>query len=111
MAEDVDRRPGSPDGRGACDCRNGTHRRRLLCEPGDIEPAVPRIRPYRPTAVLGSYARRAREIDRVILAGFVLGLSTCKVVEGLLPLLVRRSRPPPPAARPRPSTPPPHRSL
>ena len=44
MAEDVDRRLGSPDGRGGCGRRNGTYRRRLLCEPpGDIEPAEPRI--------------------------------------------------------------------
>ena len=50
---------------------------------------VPRTRRYCPTAVLGSYARRAREIDRVILAGFVPGLSTRKVGEVLLPLLGR----------------------
>ena len=48
-----------------------------------------RTRRYCPTAVLGSYARRAREIDRVILAGFALGLSTRKVGEVLLPLLGR----------------------
>ena len=43
------------------------------------------IRLYRPTAVLGSYARRTREIDRVILAGFVLGLPTRRIGEVLLP--------------------------
>ena len=37
------------------------------------------------TAVLGSYARRAREIDRVILPGFVLGPSIRKIGEILLP--------------------------
>jgi hypothetical protein len=36
-----------------------------------------------------AYARRTREIDRVILAGFVLGLSTRKVGETLLALLGR----------------------
>ena len=37
--------------------------------------------------MLRSYARRAPEIDRVILAGFVLGFSTRKVGEILLALL------------------------
>ena len=94
MAEDVDRWLDGPDGRGGGDRRNGTCRRSLLCELGDIELEVPRTRRFCPTAVLGSYARRAREIDRVILAGFVLGLSTRKVGEVLLPLL---GRPVPPA--------------
>src|SRR5262249_55284881 len=39
------------------------------------------------------YARRARAIDRVILAGFVLGLSTRKVGETLLALLGRAVSP------------------
>ena len=43
-AEDVGRRPGSPEGRDGRDRRNGTRRRRLPWEPGDIGPAVPRIR-------------------------------------------------------------------
>ena len=51
MAEDVDR-------------RNGTRRRRLPCEPGDIGPEVRRIRRYRPTAVLCSHARRRRHDQR-----------------------------------------------
>ena len=89
MAEDVDHWLGSPAGRGGRDRRNGTYPRRLLCELGDIELEVPRTRRHCPTAVLGSYARRAREIDRVILAGFVLGLSTRKIGEVLLPLLGR----------------------
>ena len=89
MAEDVDQWLDGPEGRGRGDRRNGTYRRRLLCGLGDIELEVPRTRRYCPTAVLGSYARRAREIDRVILAGFALGLSTRKVGEVLLPLLGR----------------------
>ena len=48
---------------------------------------MPRTR--RPVSVIGSYARRAPEIDRAILAGFVLGLSTRKVGETLLSLLGR----------------------
>ena len=46
---------------------------------------MPRTR--RPVSVIGSYARRAPEIDRAILAGFVL--STRKVGETLLSLLGR----------------------
>jgi putative transposase len=74
----------------AADRRNGYYRRHLLTELGDIELQVPRTRRYSPVEVLRAYARRTREIDRVILAGFVLGLSTRKVGETLLALLGRR---------------------
>jgi transposase-like protein len=73
----------------AADRRNGYYRRHLLTELGDIELNVPRTRRYSPVEVLRAYARRTREIDRVILAGFVLGLSTRKVGEALLALLGR----------------------
>ncbi len=69
------------------DRRNGYYRRHLLTELGDIELNVPRTRRYSP--IIRSCARRTREIDRVILAGFVLGLSTRKVGETLLALLGR----------------------
>lgn len=71
------------------DRRNGHYRRHLLTELGDIELAVPRTRRFSPTEVLRAYARRSAEIDRAILAGFVLGLSTRKVGEVLLALLGR----------------------
>ena len=71
------------------DRRNGTYRRCLLSELGDIELNVPRTRHFCPTEILRGYARRAPEIDRAILAGFVLGLSTRKVGEVLLALLGR----------------------
>jgi len=71
------------------DRRNGHYRRHLLTELGDIELAVPRTRRFSPTGVLRAYARRSVEIDRTILAGFVLGLSTRKVGEVLLALLGR----------------------
>jgi len=58
------------------DRRNGTYRRNLLTALGDIELRVPRTRHYCPTEVLRAYARREGEIDRMIAAGFVLGLST-----------------------------------
>jgi putative transposase len=73
----------------ATDRRNGYYRRHLLTELGDIELNVPRTRRYSPVEVIRAYARRTREIDRVILAGFVLGLSTRKVGETLLALLGR----------------------
>ena len=69
------------------DRRNGHYRRHLLTALGDIELCVPRTRRFSPAAVLHAYARREAEIDRVILAGFVLGLSTRKVGEALLALL------------------------
>ena len=71
------------------DRRNGTYRRNLLTALGDIELQVPRTRHYCPTQVLKAYARREDEIDRMIAAGFVLGLSTRKIGEALLPLLGR----------------------
>ena len=73
VAEDVDRWLSNLDGAAARDHRN------LLSEPGDIELKVPRTR--RPVSVIGSYARRAPEIDRATLTGFVPGLSTRKVGE------------------------------
>jgi len=77
----------------AADRRNGYYRRHLLTELGDIELNVPRTRRYSPVEVIRAYARRTREIDRVILAGFVLGLSTRKVGETLLALLGRSVSP------------------
>jgi len=75
--------------RAEADRRNGTYRRRILTELGDIELSVPRTRTYSPTQVVRSYARRADHVDRMILACFVLGLSTRKVASALLPVLGR----------------------
>lgn len=71
------------------DRRNGSYRRHLLTELGDIELAVPRTRRFAPIAVIRAYARRAAQVDRMILACFVLGLATRKVGEALLPILGR----------------------
>jgi transposase-like protein len=60
-----------------------------LTELGDIELAVPRSRRYSPIEVLRAYARRAEQVDRLILACFVLGVSTRKVAKALLPILGR----------------------
>ena len=89
MAEAVDYWLDSLDGSALRDRRNGFYGRHLLTELGAIELSVPRTRRFCPTAVLKSYARRAPEIDRAILAGFVLGLSTRKVGEVLLALFGR----------------------
>ena len=90
MTEAVDHWLDSLDGLAMRDRRNGCYPRQLLSELGDIELSVPRTRRFCPTGVLKSYARRAPEIDRAILAGFVLGLSTRKVGEVLLALLGRK---------------------
>ena len=80
------------------DRRNGSYRRTLLTGPGDIHLCVPRTRDdlcvprsrrWSPCAALRAYARREAEIDRVILTGFMLGLSTRKLGEALLPMLGR----------------------
>ena len=89
MSEAVDRWLDGLDGSAMRDRRNGCYSRHLLSELGDIELSVPRTRRFCPTEVLKSYTRRATEIDRAILAGFVLGLSTRKVGEVLLALLGR----------------------
>ncbi len=60
------------------DRRNGSYRRHLLTELGEIELAVPRTRRFAPIAVVRAYARRAAQLDRMILACFVLGLSVRK---------------------------------
>jgi putative transposase len=93
MAAAVDRYLDRLEAEDAADRRNGYYRRHLLTELGDIELQVPRTRRYSPVEVIRAYARRTREIDRVILAGFVLGLSTRKVGETLLALLGRTVSP------------------
>lgn len=78
---------------GRQDRRNGAYRRWLLTALGAIELSVPRSRTGSAAEVLGRYARRERTIDRLILACFVLGLSTRKVGEALLTLLGERVSP------------------
>ena len=87
------------DGRGCRSVARQPRRRRRVRSPQRrlspqsaeraIELKVPRTRRYCPVSVIRSYARCAPEIDRAILAGFVLGLSTRKVGETLLSLLGR----------------------
>ena len=79
------------DGRGCRSVARQPRRRRRARSPQSAERAielkVPRTRRYCPVSVIRSYARRALEIDRAILTGFVL--STRKVGETLLSLLGR----------------------
>jgi len=86
----IDRHLAEMAERGAADRRNGSYARRLLTELGEIELRVPRTRAYSALEVVRAYARRAPHIDRMILACFVLGLSTRKVAVALLPILGRR---------------------
>jgi putative transposase len=74
---------------GEADRRNGCYRRWLLTELGAIELAVPRTRTFSALTVVRAYARRAKDVDRMILACFLLGLSTRKVAMALLPVLGR----------------------
>lgn len=69
------------------DRRNGSYRRNLLTELGNIELSIPRTRTISACVVLEKYARRTTRIEHVILAAFVLGLSTRKVGKVLLHLL------------------------
>jgi putative transposase len=74
---------------GQADRRNGCYHRHLLTELGEIELAVPRTRTFSALRVVRAYARRAKDVDRMILACFLLGLSTRKVAIALLPILGR----------------------
>jgi len=89
MAKAIDEHLDQLEADAAADRRNGYYRRHLLTELGDIELNVPRTRRYSPVGVIRAYARRTRELDRVILSAFVLGLSTRKVGETLLSILGR----------------------
>ena len=87
MAVAIDRHLAATAERGQADRRNGRYRRWLLTELGALELAVPRTRTFSALRVVQAYARRVRDVDRMILACFVLGLSTRKVARALLPIL------------------------
>jgi len=69
------------------DRRNGSYSRYLLTELGGIELDIPRTRRYSAAGVIKAYARRSQSVDMMILGCFLLGLSTRKVGEALLPVL------------------------
>ena len=76
--------------RGEADRRNGSYGRWLMTELGEIELRVPRTRRFSALGVVRAYAQRSAPVDRMILACFVLGLSTRKVAVALQPVLGRR---------------------
>jgi transposase-like protein len=72
------------------DYRNGSYLRHLLTEIGDLVIRVPRSRKGFVSRVLEAYKRRSRSVDQLIMACFVLGMSTRKVSTALLSLLGER---------------------
>lgn len=78
---------------GMSDRRNGDYSRHLLTEIGDVLINIPRTRTFIPIKIIEAYARRSREVDRLILACFLLGLSTRKVGEALLTILGEKISP------------------
>ena len=78
---------------GIPDRRNGHYMRHLLTELGDVMISVPRTRTYNPIEIIRAYTRRSQEVDRLILASFLLGLSTRKVGEALLSILGEKVSP------------------
>ncbi len=89
MAATIDRHLERIAELGQADRRNGCYRRWLLTELGMIELHVPRTRTFSALKVVRAYARRAKDVGRMILACFVLGLSTRKVALALSPVLGR----------------------
>src|SRR5512136_2211888 len=72
------------------DYRNGFRIRHLLTEIGDLAIRMPRTRKRFASKILEAYRRRVRTVDQLILACFVLGMSTRKVSTALLFLLGER---------------------
>jgi putative transposase len=87
MARQIGRHLEEMESRGIEDRRNGSYPRNLLTGMGNIEIHVPRTRTFSAVRTLQRYARRTREVDRVILAGFIFGLSTRKVSKALIGML------------------------
>jgi putative transposase len=78
---------------GVSDRRNGSYQRHVLTEIGDILISVPRTRTYNPIEVIEAYSRRSKNVDRLILSCFLLGLSTRKVGAALLTILGEKVSP------------------
>ncbi len=72
---------------GLADRHNGSYPRHLLTEIGDLLLQIPRTRTASAISVLKRFARRVVPVERLILLAFVLGLSTRKVGQALLPIL------------------------
>ena len=87
MTEAIDRHLEEMAARGRADRRNGSFSRWLLTELDCIELHDPRTRRFNPLSIMRAYARMTQHLERMILACFVLGLSTRKVAQALLPVL------------------------
>jgi len=72
------------------DYRNGSYLRSFLTELGDLLLRIPRTRKRFISKVLEMYKRRSRSVDRLIMACFVLGMSTRKVSAALYSVLGER---------------------
>jgi putative transposase len=72
------------------DYRNGSRSRHFLTELGDLLLRIPRTRKGFISKVLEAYKRRSRSVDQLIMACFVLGMSTRKVSTALFSLLGER---------------------
>jgi hypothetical protein len=57
---------------GQADRRNGCYTRWLLTELGRIELHAPRTRTFSPLKVVRAYVQPAKDVDRIILARFLL---------------------------------------
>jgi putative transposase len=90
MRDRIDRHLEEMGRREVLDRRNGSFSRHLVTELGDIELHVPRSRRVSGVEVIRAYARRVGCVDRMILGCFVLGISTRKVAQALLPVLGER---------------------
>jgi len=95
MASEVERYLGREryerrDGSDQEDYRNGKRSRHFLTELGDLILRIPRTRKGYVSRVLEAYKRRSRSVDQLIMACFVLGMSTRKVSTALLSLLGER---------------------
>jgi len=90
MRDRIDRHLEEMGRREVSDRRNGSFSRHLVTELGDIELHVPRSRRVSGVEVIRAYARRVGCVDRMILGCFVLGISTRKVAQALLPVLGER---------------------
>ena len=69
------------------DRRNGSYSRHLLTELGDLELQIPRTRTVSAISVLKRFSRRVLPVERLVLLAFLLGLSTRKAGQALLPIL------------------------
>jgi len=93
MASLVDWQLSEVERRGEADRRNGFYTRHLLTEVGDVALSIPRTRRYNPVWIVKRFARRTRQVDRLLMSCFLLGLSTRKVAKALLPILGERISP------------------